>query len=93
MVPRRPMAGKAPTAGGGQAAPKYPKKAGKKEKHHRTPKYLGGDPKGPTVPLDGSYHQEITNEFRRLWPYGQAKKPTASKLKQILKAVYDKFPI
>jgi hypothetical protein len=42
------------------AQSKFPGKAGKIEQHHVTPKYLGGDPKGPTVPIDAAYHQEIT---------------------------------
>jgi hypothetical protein len=75
-----------------QAQNKYPKKAGKIEEHHIEPKYMGGDPKGTTVPLDGAYHQEITNEFRDLYPYGSG--PTTPKqMKEILDQVYGKFPL
>ena len=49
----------------------YPSKAGKIEMHHITPKYLGGGKDGLLVPLDASYHQVITNEYRALWPYGK----------------------
>src|SRR5690606_26361734 len=49
------------------AQKQFPNKAGKIEQHHITPKYLGGDPKGPTVPLDAAYHQQITNAFRDAW--------------------------
>ena len=36
-----------------EAQDAYPKKAGTIENHHIAPKYLGGAPDGPTVPLDG----------------------------------------
>jgi hypothetical protein len=43
--------------------------------------------------MDGyAYHQLITNEFRNLWAYGGAK-PSASKLKEIMAAVYSNIPI
>jgi hypothetical protein len=75
-----------------KAQQKYPNKAGKTEKHHVDPKYLGGDPKGETVELDGAYHQEITNEFREKHPYGKGK-PTSERKKEIIQEVYDKFPL
>jgi hypothetical protein len=53
------------------AQKEFPNKAGKIELHHIEPKYLGGDPKGALAPLDAAYHQQITNEFRRLAPYRQ----------------------
>jgi hypothetical protein len=54
-----------------RAAPKeFPGKAGMIEQHHNTPKYLGGDPKGPITPPDAACHQKIANEFPNLWPYG-----------------------
>lgn len=74
------------------AQEKYPNKAGKIEQHHITPKYLGGDKNGPLVPLDGAYHQEITNTFRNVWPYGQPQ-PNALQLRQILEQVYTKYPL
>jgi len=62
------------------------------EQHHGTPKYLGGDPKGPTVPIDGAYHQEITNAFRELHPYGSPK-PSPERLQEIMRQVYERFPL
>lgn len=38
-------------------------KANKIEYHHIDPQYMGGSPTGKKVPLVGSYHQMITNEF------------------------------
>lgn len=70
----------------------YPNKAGKIELHHITPKYLGGAKNGPLVPLDASYHQVITNEFRALWSYGKGV-PSASELQNIMKQVYSKYPL
>jgi hypothetical protein len=74
------------------ARERYPNKAGKIEKHHVTPKYMGGDPKGSTVPLDAAYHQMITNEFRRLHPYG-AEPPSPEQVQQIMEQVYQQFPL
>ena len=71
---------------------KYPQLAEKFHDHHITPKYLGGDPKGPTVRLNAAYHQEITNAFRREWPYGQGM-PDAQELLRILDKVYSHFPL
>lgn len=70
----------------------YPNKAGKTELHHITPKYLGGAKNGPRVPLDGAYHQQITNAFRKLRPYGKPK-PTEAELNIILEKVYSQFPL
>jgi hypothetical protein len=74
------------------AQSKFPGKAGKIEQHHVTPKYLGGDPKGPTVPIDAAYHQEITNAFREAWPYGQGA-PSPADLQRIMNDVYARFPL
>jgi RHS repeat-associated protein len=73
------------------AQSKFPGKAGKIEQHHVTPKYLGGDPKGPTVPIDAAYHQEITNAFREAWPYGQGA-PSPADLQRIMND-YSRFPL
>ncbi|WP_052188211.1 FG-GAP-like repeat-containing protein [Cellulophaga sp. Hel_I_12] len=70
----------------------YPKKAGKTELHHITPKYLGGAKNGALVPLDGAYHQVITNEFRALWSYGK-NVPSSTELQKIMKQVYTKYPL
>jgi hypothetical protein len=70
----------------------YPGKAGDIELHHITPKYLGGDPDGPLVPLDAAYHQQITNEFRNLWPYG-GPQPSPAQLEEIMQQVYQKYPL
>ncbi|NJL27504.1 MAG: hypothetical protein HC897_06195 [Thermoanaerobaculia bacterium] len=71
---------------------KYPKKAGRAERHHLQPKYLRGDPKGKTVEIDAAYHQEITNAFRKEWAYGQAP-PSDAKVRQIMDTVYSQFPL
>jgi hypothetical protein len=75
-----------------EAQEAYPGKAGTIENHHIAPKYLGGAPNGPTVPLDGAYHQMITNEFRNLAPYGSG--PVSPQQMQNLQdSVYSKFPL
>ena len=74
------------------AQKQYPSKAGKLEYHHITPKYLGGHPKGPTVPIDAAYHQQITNAFRDAWGYGKGK-PSAGELEAIKQHVYKRFPL
>jgi RHS repeat-associated protein/uncharacterized repeat protein (TIGR01451 family) len=71
----------------------YPKLADKPNQlHHIFPKYLGGSPTGPTVPLNPAYHQLITNEFRALWAYGQSA-PSIERAQQIIQQVYSKFPL
>jgi hypothetical protein len=42
--------------------------------------------------IPASYHQYITNEFRRHWAYGRAK-PSEAQLQYIIKEVYSKYPI
>ncbi len=74
------------------ARKKYPRKAGKIENHHIFPKYLGGDPKGPTVPIDAAYHQEITNAFREMRGYGQ-ERPSQEAAQEIMRRVYEKYPL
>jgi RHS repeat-associated protein len=74
------------------AQKEFPGKAGKIEQHHVTPKYLGGDPRGPTIPLDAAYHQKITTEFRNLWGYGQAP-PSPDELRRLLRQAYGKYPL
>jgi len=75
-----------------EAQDHYPNKAGKTENHHVDPKYMGGDPKGETVPLDGAYHQRITNEFRSKHSYGQPPLSPTDR-KRIMEEVYDRFPL
>lgn len=70
----------------------FPDKAGKIERHHITPEYLGGARSGPKVPLDAAYHQQITNEFRRLHPYG-SEVPSPARVQEIMRQVYDKYPL
>ena len=70
----------------------YPGKAGVTEFHHVTPKYIGGAANGPTAPLDAAYHQQITNEFRSLWPYG-GRQPTLQELQEVMEKVYQKYPL
>lgn len=71
------------------AQQQFPSKAGIIQQHHVVPKYLGGAANGKTVPLDAAYHQQITNEFRRLWPYG-GKNPTAQELERVMRQVYER---
>lgn len=70
----------------------YPKKAGRYEDHHIKPIYLGGNPSGPTVRLNAAYHQKITNAFRQHHPYG-SKKPSMNQVEEIMRQVYDRFPL
>ncbi len=70
----------------------YPRLRGIWHWHHVVPKYMGGDPNGLLVRIPASYHQLITNEFRRLWPYGQ-RPPGEAQLKWIVQQVYKRFPI
>jgi hypothetical protein len=44
------------------------------------------------VPLDAAYHQQITNEFRRLHPYG-SEVPSPARVQEIMRQVYDKYPL
>jgi RHS repeat-associated protein len=76
----------------GEARSLYPGKAGKVELHHITPRYLGGAKNGALAPLDAAYHQQITNEFRRQWPYGGAR-PDAQQLDEVMQKVYEKYPL
>jgi hypothetical protein len=72
--------------------PLYPLKALKTELHHVIPRYLGGARNGELVRLPASYHQLITNAFRKLWSYGQDP-PMAEELGEILEDVYSRFPL
>ena len=75
-----------------QAQEAYPNKAGTIEEHHVTPQYLGGPASGETVPLDAAYHQQITNEFRSQYGYGQSV-PSESQVEAIKNQVYTKYPL
>lgn len=75
-----------------KAQEKYPKKAGHLEWHHIDPKYMGGNPNGKLIQLDGAYHQMITNEFRIIQPYG-IRKLDESIRNSIMKQVYMKYPL
>lgn len=70
----------------------YPKLCNKFQWHHITPKYLGGDPNGPMVLLEGPYHQLITNAFRNQWAYGQGVPPSTTVV-NIVNTVYSKLPL
>jgi len=77
-----------------QAQEAYPNKAGMIEDHHITPKYLGGAADGPTVSIDATYHQQITNAFRQAAPYGgDYSGLTGAALDAIKQAVYSNFPL
>lgn len=71
----------------------YPKLAGKTHLHHITPKYLGGPANGPLIKLDAAYHQQITNEFRKYWSYGQGTIKDPVLRQQIMDKVYSVFPL
>ena len=62
------------------------------EWHHLDPKYMGGNPKGQTILLDGAYHQMITNEFRSIRPYN-LDKLNENIRKDIMRQVYRKYPL
>jgi RHS repeat-associated protein len=70
----------------------YPKLCNKFQWHHITPKYLGGDPNGPLVLLEGPYHQLITNAFRNLAPYGVGV-PNSLSVQNIVNQVYSQYPL
>ncbi len=74
------------------AQARHPSKAGKIEYHHIVPKYLGGDPKGRTVPIDAAYHQDITNAFREFHPYGSPL-PSPERLEETMRIVYERYPL
>ena len=81
-----------------QAQKQYPDKAGTYQEHHIIPKYLGGDPHGETVRIDAAYHQVITNDFRRFWPYRgdpgyRGRLPTPQELKEVVEKVYSINPL
>jgi RHS repeat-associated protein len=76
-----------------EARQAYPNKAGIPENHHITPQYLGGAKNGPTVKIDAAYHQQITNEFKSLAPYGQAEPPSPAQLQKFMNDVYSKYPL
>jgi hypothetical protein len=75
-----------------QARDLYPKLCNKFQWHHITPKYLGGDPNGPLVLLEGPYHQLITNAFRNQWAYGQGVPPSTTVV-NIVNTVYSQLPL
>lgn len=75
-----------------EAQAHYPNSTGYQE-HHFVPLYLGGTSGGVTYRLPAAYHQAITQEFRRLWPYGQRDKPNPAQLLEIMIKVYSKYPI
>lgn len=60
--------------------------------HHIDPKYIGGDPKGRLIKLDGAYHQMITNEFRRIHGYGSGYLDITNRYRY-MNDVYKKFPL
>jgi hypothetical protein len=74
------------------AQKQYPNKAGKIELHHIEPKYIGGAKDGTLVPIDGAYHQVITNEFRNIRGYGLGHINDAWRW-EIMNQVYTKYPL
>lgn len=45
-----------------------------------------------TIGIDAAYHQMITNEFRKQWPYGKGPL-TPEKAEEISKYVYDLYQL
>jgi len=77
----------------GEAERLYPKLVGKFQDHHIWPQYLGGAKDGATARIPSAYHQLITNEFRKLAPYGQKVQRSAEEVEKIMREVYSKFPL
>jgi hypothetical protein len=75
-----------------QAKTQYPRLANQMNWHHYTPQYLGGSANGIQYEINAAYHQFITNEFRRLYGYGN-EVPSPELLNQIMSEVYTKYPI
>ena len=75
-----------------EAQERYPNKAGHMQLHHIDPKYMGGNPNGPLINLDGAYHQLITNEFRKFYPYGIGPLNITER-ELIMRQVYMKYPL
>ena len=71
------------------------------DKHHIIPKFLGGDPDGPTALIPRDFHQNvITPAFRAAagafeygYNYGRGRVLTPDELKQILRNVYRENPL
>jgi RHS repeat-associated protein len=74
------------------AEDQYPNKAGKDERHHDTPMYMGGPKNGSLTTIPAAYHQLITNAFRNKWGYGGSA-PTPELLDNIMKDVYNQYPL
>jgi hypothetical protein len=70
----------------------FPNKVGKIEVHHIWPKCIGGDPDGETVAIDAAYHQEITNAFRALYPFGSGP-ASPEQAAEIMGEVYGQWPL
>jgi len=62
------------------------------ELHHIIPKYLGGAKNGPLAAIPRSYHQLITNAFRRLAPYGKGPR-SLEEVEEIVRKVYEQHPL
>lgn len=75
-----------------EARARYPNHQGY-QNHHFIPLYLGGTRSGVTYRLPSYYHEAITQEFRRVWPYNQRDTPKPEKLQELLLGVYSKYPI
>jgi hypothetical protein len=71
---------------------KYPNSPAGTQNHHITPQYLGGPANGPTVPIDAAYHQQITQAFKRAYPYSQPE-PDPATLRRIMQDVYKQYPL
>jgi RHS repeat-associated protein len=83
--------------GNARAKRDYPNKANSWQNHHNHPIHMGGPRSGPTTRLNGSYHQRITNAFRKEAPYkgdSNYQGPlTQQQVNKIMEKVYRKNPL
>jgi hypothetical protein len=59
------------------------------DSHHTDPKYLGGDPKQPTIELDPKLHQEVHKEIDLIAPRWKGKGFYDGLPTEALKAIKD----
>ena len=60
---------------------------------HIDPIYMGGARNGKLIQIDAAYHQMLTNEFRKLHPFGTRKLLDESVRRGIMQEVYMKYPL
>ena len=75
-----------------EAQARYPNKAGHMQLHHVEPIYMGGARNGKLIQIDASYHQMITNEFRKHHPFGIGPLNEIER-RAIMQEVYMEYPL